>query len=323
MRFWHLLTIFRYSLFLRDLVNSDSGKDVYYCLFVSCRLLSSPSWMTLSFISYPFSLLIRSLIVLIFSFLRAFVSLWFQRIADAWCVFRKRCIDIFVSLSSAFPVSRWSAFWFFWFFSVWSLVLHDPSTLHRNFVVFDSLSYVDRMDRPRRWILLYLEYLELLIDIFLHFDTRPHHNVQIVNFYMWHILFVDFFDLRTSQLLIFKFVDCKYPEVAIYWDLVVPLSWICKSRDCWNPSSFFFHFSLCHFQTSCSDMSVRIWCYVQQEHPAADHLNAVMSAVLRDKVCWASGWHRRGPMAKPVLPSRGGVRHLSKCVKLSTVESLC
>ena len=48
-----------------------------------------------------------------------------------------------------------------------------------------------------------------------------------------------------------------------------------------------------------------------------------MSAVLRDKVCWASGWHRRGPMAKPVLPSRGGVRHLSECVKLSAVESLC
>ena len=160
---------------------------------------------------------------------------------------------------------------FFDFYTVWSLVLHGPSTFHRNFVVFDSLSYVDRMDRPRRWILLYLESLELLIDFFLHFDTRPHHNVQIVNFYMWHILFADFFDLRTSQLLIFKFVDWKYREVVISWDLVVPLSWICKSRDCWNPSSFFFHFSLNHFQTSCSDMSVRIWCYVQQEHPAADH----------------------------------------------------
>ena len=214
--------------------------------------------------------------------------------------------------------------------------------LRSDFLIFiqcDHLSYMIR--RLFNVILLYLTPFHMLIEwivlvvgsyytwnllssssiSFWIFDTRPHHNVQIVNFYTWHLLFVDFFDLRTSQLLIFKYVDWKYRQVVISWDPVVPLSWIRKSRDCSNPSSFF-HFSFYHFQTSCSDMSVRIWCLVRQEHPAADHLNAVMSAVLRDKVCWASDWHRRGPMAKPVLPSRGGVRHLSECVKLSTVESL-
>ena len=126
------------------------------------------------------------------------------------------------------------------------------------FIQCDHLSYMIR--RLFNVILLYLTPFHMLIEwivlvvgsyytwnllcsssiSFWIFDTRPYHNVQIVNFYTWHNLFEDFFDLRTSQLLIFKFVDWKYREVVISWDLVVPLSWICKSRDCWNPSSFFF-----------------------------------------------------------------------------------
>ena len=135
---------------------------------------------------------------------------WISRCNRCMMCFRKRCIDIFVSLSSAFPVSRWSAFWFFDFIQY----DHLSYTIRRLFIVIllflTPCHIFDRMYRPRRWILLYLESLELLVDIFLHFDTRPHHNVQIVNFYSWHLLFVDFFDLRTSQLLIFKFVDWQY-----------------------------------------------------------------------------------------------------------------
>ena len=95
------------------------GRDVCYCLFVCYRLLPPASWMTLKIcvdISYPFSLLVRSLMVLIWCLSACFRFLLnFKGVTDAWCVFRKWCIDIFVSLSSAFPVSQGSAFWFFWF----------------------------------------------------------------------------------------------------------------------------------------------------------------------------------------------------------------
>ena len=70
-------------------------------------------------------------------------------------------------------------------------------------------------------------------------------------------------------------------------------------------------------------MSVRIWCLVQQEHPAAIILTWSSLPCCATQRAEPQADIEEDPWQNPVLPRRGKVWHLSECVKLSPMDSLC